>query len=114
MIKFYLAWGVASVVVLALLGGSLAYPDAYAPVSDDQAAQLVGGVPTNCDCFQRLFCLQAPYCSASCWIAPGDTSLCTQYGVGGNAGRCGPATQCFPCWGIVGPCLVTTTPPPTP
>jgi len=114
MTKLYLAWGIASMVILALLGGTLIYPDAYAPVADDQAAQLVGGTPTPCDCFQRLFCNQAPYCSGACWIIPADTSLCTQYGSGVNSCRCGIPTQCAPCWGGVGPCLVTTTPPPGP
>jgi hypothetical protein len=112
MIKLYLAWGFASVVTLALLGGALAYPDAYAPVADDQAAQLVGGQTTGCQCFQRVYCNQPPYCTAACFVIPADTSLCTVYGVGGNVCLCGPSTVCAPCYHNIGPCVVTTCPPP--
>jgi hypothetical protein len=114
MTKFCCVWGLALVATLGLLGGALAYPDALAPVSDNEAAALVGGA-NPCDCWQRYTCTPAPYCTSTVWASPADTSQCTrtnEYGY--NPMTCSQTCNCscVTCYGATGPCITKCPPAP--
>jgi hypothetical protein len=105
------SWGIPLVATLALLGVALAYPDASGPVSDREAAQLVGGATCySCVYFNNVDCDDQVLCPGQCWnvdIPCGPQSWTTTIPCGNNAG-----CNTLYC-GLVN-CVVATAPPDTP
>jgi hypothetical protein len=117
MTSIRFAWGVALVATLGLLGGVLAYPDPYASVSNDEAAALVGG--TNCDCWSRWNCAAPYYCTDAIWLTLTGGYPCDRPNTYGyNSIKCGTGpcscTNCASGFSDVGPCIVSSCPPPAP
>jgi hypothetical protein len=103
MSKYFL-WAVVLVATLGMLGLPLAYPSGV-PVSDDEAAQLVGG--------QTCYVMVNSYCSAyftgcglSCWCVQGTT---TAGSYPQNQAQCGTRSTCTYQWTNPMKCLPTTT-----
>lgn len=106
MKKFYFAWAFAVVATFALLGLAAANPFAGTPVTDDEAAQLLGG-QTGCGCLSLVPCNGVGGCSASCYFGSIGCSLPNTVGYSGT--KCGDQSGCNQCYYSYGPCVATLT-----
>jgi len=106
MKKFYFAWGFAVVATFALLGMSAANPFAGTPVTDDEAAQILGG-QTGCGCLEFAPCNGTGGCKASLYFGSISCSLPNQ--VGYSPYKCGPNSGCNNGYYSYGPCIATAT-----
>lgn len=112
MTKFCL-WGISLAVILGLIGLWGVSPRAPASVSDDEAAQVVGGTPlTSCECFSLINCVSpVTVCTGTCYaiFPPGKCQIPNQ--VANKYMACGPATNCSVLYTALSPCILTPPPP---
>jgi hypothetical protein len=106
MKRFYFAWGIAVVATFGLLAVAAANPLARTPVTDGEAAAVLGGATGTCACLGQRPC--DPPCGTTVYWGdlcsnPSSTLF--------NPITCGTVPGCNTGYSTFGAC-VTTTPKP--
>jgi hypothetical protein len=100
MLKSCFAWGFALVMTLGLLGVSLAGPTAGAVVTDDEAAQLVGGQEGCPSWYVHQCYVDISGCGFTCYNTNGSGPM----GKATATTQCGFTSGCTVCYNL-GSCL---------